>query len=244
MTVQTALQREGSHGPGPSGTGAGRGAHLHPADQVSAGLGLVCGSLFLLLATLLVRTGVFTAEDRAGSVGARDRLRDHPGSLLVQLVHLGDAQTVVVVVVLVATVTSLAQRRWRPALGSAATLVVLAVAVEVSKLLMGRIPPTADGGRSGTFFTDGASFPSGHTAGTLVTLLLVASLLAGPGGAFPSRVLYALLVVASLGTTAAVGAVTVALGWHWPTDVVGGALLAGVVWSIGRGLVHRAPPSD
>lgn len=241
MTVQTAPGRGGSRAPRPSGSAPARGAE-HPApDRGSALLALVSGTLLLLLAWVLVRTTVFTAQDRTGSVRARDWLGAHPGSPLVQVVHLGDAQSVVVVVALVAATASLAQRRWRPALGSAATLVVLAVAVEVSKLLMGRVPPTADGRGSGTFFTDGSAFPSGHTAGTLVMLLLVSSLLAGPGGVLPSRALHAVLVVGSLGTVAVVGALTVALGWHWPTDVVGGVLLAGVVWSIGRGLVHRAP---
>ena len=241
MTVQTASRRAGSRGPRTAGAGSGRGGDQHPSDQGSGLLALVSGALFLLLAAILVRTSVFTADDRAGSLEARDWLGDHPGSPLVQLVHLGDAPSVVVVVGLVAVTASLAQRRWRPVVGSAATLVVLAGAVGASKVVMGRIPPTSNGARSGTFFTDGSAFPSGHTAGTLVTLLLVASLVAGPGGVFPSRALYAVLVVGSLGIAAGVGAVTVALGWHWPTDVAGGALLAGVVWSIGRALVHRAP---
>lgn len=241
MTVQTVPRPDGPPGSRTRGAALTGGDGLLASDLFPALVGLVSGWLFLLLAVTLVRTDVFAADDRAGSLRARDWLGDHPGSLLVQLVHVGDAQTVVVAVVLVATTTSLAQRRWRPVLGSAATLVVLAVGVEVSKLVMGRIPPTSDGSRSGAFFTDGAAFPSGHTAGTLVSLLLVASLVAGPGGVFPSRVLNAVLVVGSLGTAAAVGALTVALGWHWPTDTVGGALLAGVVWSIGRSLVHPAP---
>ena len=120
-------------------------------------------------------------------------------------------------------------------------LQVLALLVEVSKEVMGRIPPTLDGRRSGTFFTDGSAFPSGHTAGTLVSLLLVSCLVAGPGGAFPSRVLHAVLVLGSLATAAVVAAITVGLGWHWPTDTVGGALLAGVVWSVGRALLHSPP---
>lgn len=243
MTVQTAPRHAGSRGPRTAGAGSGRGGDRYPPHQGTGLLGLVSGLLFLLLAATLVRTSVFTAGDRAGSVNARSWLGDHRGSPLVQLVHLGDPQSVIVIVGLVAVMASLARRRWRPVSGSAATLVVLAVAVEASKAVMGRIPPTSDGGRSGTFFTDGSSFPSGHTAGTLVTLLLVASLVAGPGGVFPSRVLYAVLVAGSLATGAAVGAVTVALGWHWPTDAVGGALLAGVAWSIGRALVHRAPPT-
>lgn len=239
--MQTASRREGSPDPRTAEVVSAGADDQDAPDHRSAVLGLLSGSLLVLLAAVLVRTDVFTAADRAGSVQAKDWLRGRPGSPLVQLVHLGDAGSVVGVVLLVAAMASLAQRRWRPVLGSTATLVVLAVAVEFSKTVLGRIPPTPTGGRSGTFFTDGSSFPSGHTAGTLVTLLLVASLVAGPGGVRPSRVVYPLLVVGALGAAAVVGAVTVALGWHWPTDTVGGALLAGVVWSVCGGLVHRPP---
>lgn len=242
MTVQAAPRRGGSRDPGSARSEGAHDTRRRATDTRSAALALVSGSLFLALAWVLVQTTVLGSDDRAGSLAARDWGGAHPGSPVVQLVHLGDPLSVVAVVGLLAGAASLAQRRWWPALGSAATLAVLALLVEGSKVVMGRIPPTPDGARSATFFTDGSSFPSGHTTGTLVALLLVASLVAGPGGLSPSRLLYAVLVAGALATALVVGAVTVGLAWHWPTDAAGGILLGGVVSAVGRALVHRPPP--
>ncbi len=233
VTVQAAARpRTGSASPLPAApVGAGRGTVL---------LALASGALFLLLASVLVRTTVFVRLDRAGTLDARRWGDAHAGSPLGELVHLGDAATIVGTAVLAATMASLALRRWRPLLGTAATLVLLVALVEGSKVLLGRIPPTPSGRRSTTFFTDGTSFPSGHTAGTLVTLLLVASLIAGPGGVRPSVLAYRVLAAGAVVTGLTVGFLTTTLGWHWPTDVVGGVLLAGVAAAVGRALVHRA----
>lgn len=203
-------------------------------------LGVVSGALFGLLTLVLVRTRLLNPGDRAGSLHARSWAAGHPGSPLGGLVHLGDGSSIVVVAVLVGATASLSLRRWRPLLGTAATLVLLVVLVEGSKMLLGRIPPTLSGQWSNTFFTaSSTSFPSGHTAGTLVTLLLVASLIAGPGGMRPAPVAYRLIAAGAIVAGLAVGALTVTLGWHWPSDVVGGALLAGVAIAVGRALIHR-----
>ena len=221
-------------------------APLQPARSPAVGRGtallaLVSGALFLLLALVLVRTTLFVQLDRTGSVDARRWGQGHAGSPLTGVVQLGDAPVIVGMAVLAAAMASLALRRWRPFLGTAATLVLLVVLVEGSKALFGRIPPTASGRRSDTFFTDGTAFPSGHTAGTLVTLLLLASLVAGPGGVRPSPVAYRLLAAGAVVTGLFVGFLTTTLGWHWPTDVAGGVLLAGVATAAGRVLVHRGP---
>lgn len=220
-------------GPTPAASGGG--------GRGTLALTAVSGALFLLLAVVLVRTTLFARYDGAGTVAARDWADGHQGSPLRGIVHLGDGASIVAIAVLAATMASLALRRWRPVLGTAATLVLLALLVEGAKALLGRIPPTPSGRRSDTFFAGGSSFPSGHTAGTLVTLLLVASLIAGPGGVRPSVLAYRLLAAGAVVAGLAVGLLTLTLGWHWPTDVAGGVLLAGVAGGVGRALIHRPP---
>jgi membrane-associated phospholipid phosphatase len=68
------------------------------------------------------------------------------------------------------------------------------------------------------------SFPSGHT--TAAASIAVALLLVAPA---THRFLAAVL---GLGITAAVGFSVIVLGWHYPSDVLGGLLVVGA-WSFG-----------
>jgi undecaprenyl-diphosphatase len=87
----------------------------------------------------------------------------------------------------------------------------------------------------------GLSFPSGHT---MTAVLLYGFLFYAGGRAFPDRRLrypaQALCVVIAVLT----GLQRVEAGVHWPSDVLGGALLAGLIlalliWGHRRFLAHR-----
>ena len=83
-----------------------------------------------------------------------------------------------------------------------------------------------------------ASFPSGHAFGAAMIYLTLAALLSRriqqPAARF-------LLLVLAIGVTAAVGVSRVALGVHWPSDVLAG-------WAAGDRVVTvqalPASPSD
>lgn len=197
--------------------------------------------VFALLTVLLTHTGLFLAVDRRGSAAAQNWLSAHPDPVLLRLLPFGEAATLVLVVGLVAGMTSLAQGRWRPLLGSAVTLVALAGMVEIVKALIGRAGPSPSGRWPAQFGTGGGAFPSGHTAGATVGLLLVASLVAGPGGVRPHSRAYRVLAALAVAGGVAVGVATMLSGWHWPTDVLGGLLIAGVAAPLGLVLVHRRP---
>ncbi len=116
---------------------------------------------------------------------------------------------------MVLSVLALAGAVWLAARGRRADAAWLAgivlggrALVEAQKALIGRARP----GLEHLVEVGSASFPSGHSANTLITGLALALLLSGRRWA----------VIAALAMAVAVGWSRMALGVHWPTDVVGG----------------------
>ena len=72
------------------------------------------------------------------------------------------------------------------------------------------------------------SFPSGHSMQSAVTYLTLGAILARVQ---PRRLLKFYLIVLAIGITALVGASRVYLGVHWPSDVLAG-WAAGAVWAL------------
>jgi len=78
-----------------------------------------------------------------------------------------------------------------------------------------------------------ASFPSGHAFGAAMIYLTLAALLSRRIQQPAARVL---LLVLAIGVTAAVGVSRVALGVHWPSDVLAG-WAAGAAWALASWMI-------
>ena len=115
-------------------------------------------------------------------------------------------------------------RRWRAALGYVLGCLASLTLVTVLKDGFGRVRPELVPWLDGP---TNASFPSGHSANTLVIVLLFA-LLAGRGPAVAAALLFGL----------AMGISRVFLGVHWPSDVLGGWLIGGGVALLALALVR------
>lgn len=132
--------------------------------------------------------------------------------------HLGDPSTRSIGVILFLAIL-IFRRCWHAATVFLVTVALSIAGHSVMKEVFGRsrpeLVPWLD-------HVDTYSFPSGHAAGTMVVLLL-GSLLIGD-----RRV-----VVAAVLLSIAIGLSRVALGVHWPSDVVGGWIFGGGMALIG-----------
>ena len=81
---------------------------------------------------------------------------------------------------------------------------------------------------------NGGSFPSGHTAELMLAFGTVALLTSG-------RAAKAMWTLTALATTG-MGAALIIEGAHWASDVIGGALLAGIILTLARAAcIHPGP---
>ncbi|GAA0289491.1 phosphatase PAP2 family protein [Kineococcus aurantiacus] len=181
-------------------------------------LALACAAGFAAL-TVLVVVGEVPGDGAVSAAAVRAAQAD-PG--LTRVAQVVEAVTQPVWVYLAGFVGVVAahragrRRRARAALLAGA---VASVASPVVKALTDRPRPALEAGLT---TASGGSFPSGHVVASTTVVLVVAVLL---------------VPRARRGAVLAVGAVEVALvavdrvwlGAHWPTDVLGGWLLAGAL---------------
>jgi membrane-associated phospholipid phosphatase len=122
------------------------------------------------------------------------------------------------------------RRHWRDVLLYVVVIAVTVFADTALKEVFGRARPTLVPWLDNP---GNLSYPSGHSANSMVVMLLAALLLSDRR-----------LVVAAVAFAVAVGFSRVALGVHWPSDVVGGWLFGGGAALIGYSLsrrINRAP---
>ncbi|MDQ1418137.1 MAG: hypothetical protein QOJ52_99 [Acidimicrobiaceae bacterium] len=222
--------------------------HLHPAVSTIA---TIFGSYVLVAATLIVSGLVFTHFLSHGFVGHWD---EHVNNWFAAhrtgtwnrvsgwFSALADTLGVVVVAAVVTVVLLI--RRW----GRLAFLLVIGLAVELAAFLsttylVARPRPSAPhlGSTPSTF-----SWPSGHTAATLVLYGGIALLvMAATPRRFPRVAAWTIAVALTLGVALS----RVYRGEHHPTDTMAGVILGiGALWAAvlairagGSSLRHRAP---
>jgi membrane-associated phospholipid phosphatase len=206
----------------PQATGGLLGRRRGPAVTIS----LVAGTLYVLL-TVLVMAHLTDSLDAA--VRQWFRPDDVWGSAQMRadtVVEGLKPPRVALALPVVAVLSGLVRRSWRPVVVALQVALSTTVLVVATKLVVGRPDP------NGEVVTVGGSFPSGHTAVLLAVL----------GGG--------LLVVTTRDVWwawAAVVLVDVLMAWclllqaaHWFTDVLAGMLLATCV--LAAASTSRSPP--
>lgn len=113
--------------------------------------------------------------------------------------------------------------RWRPLGVALVTVVVINVAIGSMKVLAGRGRPSM---QSPDLFTGDVLWPSGHAANVVITSGLIVYLVRHYGQCPIGRRAGWLIVAVP---SAAMTAVSVALGYHWLTDLVAGVIVGQLV---------------
>lgn len=137
----------------------------------------------------------------------------------------GGSMVLVPVTAIVGFQLSRRARSWTPLVVLVSGYAATALSYTLLKALVARPRPMGDA--IGVALPDSAAFPSGHAAQSLVVALLVAAVARPMLATSRTRWLVAALPWAA--TT--VGISRVVLGVHWPSDVVGGWVLAGF-WAL------------
>lgn len=195
-------------------------------------LAALAALLFVADYVLALGTSAGVYADRAALLqgfGGREWAEAHEAtSRLVTTIDVGSLAVLSVGVVVLA----LARARPRRALAGAAVIAGANLTTYFLKPGLGALDPF-DGDAERAI---GATFPSGHaTVAMSATLALVIVL---P----PSW--QALGAVVAAGYSAAVGIGLVVLGWHYPSDVVGGFLVATAWAAAAVGLLHLRPERE
>ncbi|SNR49963.1 Membrane-associated phospholipid phosphatase [Haloechinothrix alba] len=126
-------------------------------------------------------------------------------------------------VLLVAAVLGLRQRRWRPVVVTAAALLTINLVVGLAKLGFGRKDPAFD---DPELFQGGLLFPSGHAANVVLIWGMLAYLLAVYGPLWHRR---RALGAGVAGLTLLMGVTAVYRDTHWMTDMLAGFLIGAIV---------------
>jgi membrane-associated phospholipid phosphatase len=185
---------------------------------VAAGVCVLC---FVLLAVGVTRSVTLDGVDPALRHAVLD-LRT-PGLTVVMRIFtlLGTLPVVVGTTLTGALVLGRRTRSWVPPLVLASGVALSALVTALVKVGVGRARPSAED-RLGPAALDFA-FPSGHTGDGSTALLAVTVLicLTLPRGTARRLALAGAVLLAT-----GIGSSRVYLGYHWPSDVVGGWLLA------------------
>ncbi|WP_344313446.1 phosphatase PAP2 family protein [Fodinicola feengrottensis] len=188
-------------------------------------------ALVVMTADILIEGSLRTFDGTVSEIfDTRAGLSLHTG--LVALAFISEDVYAVGLVVAVLAVATIAARSLRPALTVVGTMAANWVVIEVMKTAFGRTAP--DTGED-LFGVNALSYPSGHSANTIIIWTLLLRIIFGLWGdkiSFLSTPLRRFLVVASLAVV--FGGSLVGLNYHWLTDIVAG-------WLIGIALSMLAP---
>ncbi len=144
-------------------------------------------------------------------------------SAQVGITDLGGIIMLSILLTLTATLVSIRTRRWQPFLLTFVTIGGIQLLVYTIKLLIARDRPNPAGQ---IVAVGGFSFPSGHSASSLVGFAMIAWLICSVTS---RRTVWATAWLTAPLLAVAVGTSRVYLGVHYPSDVLGGWVL-GATW--------------
>ncbi|KDA00827.1 phosphatase PAP2 family protein [Hyphomonas oceanitis] len=181
---------------------------------------LLLGAVFTVLAIAVVTLPQIAEIDRAISQAAQSFHTPLLDRAMISFTQLADSASLIAIAIIIAGVL-MAASAFRPALLCVSTFLGTSLLVSTIKIIVHRARPIQDL-YSGV---DAYSFPSGHMTNSTVILgvlvLIVARTWSGPLRMFMVALLAGLIVL--------VGLSRIYLGAHWPTDVIGGALLGATI---------------
>lgn len=191
---------------------------MHRRVSTPLWLALACAALFVALAWAAHEWAWSVSLDLAGFTGFLSARSSWVEEASWRLVDLGDPREVALITLALA---ALALARGRPRVALAVLLLVAATSVssQVLKVLLAhpREVPILDR-------TIGPeAFPSGHA--TAAMTLALAGVLVSPRSARPAAAVIGALLALGVGVS------TVVIEWHFPSDVLGGYLLA-TAWTL------------
>jgi membrane-associated phospholipid phosphatase len=135
---------------------------------------------------------------------------------------VGQRSVLIPVLLIVAGVLARRHRTWRPVVLAGVSFLILNVVVGAMKIIIGR-SETETGDPS--VLNGGVIFPSGHSSNMVLTGGLIIYLLWRYTDRPPLR---RLVVLVSVMTTITI-AVSIYIGSHWVSDLIGGALVGGLL---------------
>jgi membrane-associated phospholipid phosphatase len=179
-----------------------------------------CLALLVLTWALAFHVGVFERADQSVYNGFGGLQRPHVGSIALWIADLCNGQPYIYLAA-IPVLMALVRRRPRVAVAVIAIILGANVTTQLLKPLLAE--PRAAASVVGVGHVGAASWPSGHA--TAAMSLALCFVLAAPARFRPAA--------AALGAifAVAVSYSFLTLGWHYPSDVFGGFLVAGV-WSL------------
>ncbi|HEY1273722.1 MAG TPA: phosphatase PAP2 family protein [Thermoleophilaceae bacterium] len=193
-------------------------------------LALGCLVLFAVVLVGAYVPGRGSWLDAAGLAGFVDLQSSFVAHFTGRLVRFGDPVPVGLAGAMLAVI-ALARGRPRLAVGVLLLVAATSVSSQVLKAVLAHPRESESLGAGG--HVNPAAFPSGHA--TAAMSLALGAVLVAP------RRLRPLAALAGAALAVAVGFSVVSLGWHFPSDVVGGYLLA-TAWALVLVAVLRLPP--
>jgi undecaprenyl-diphosphatase len=186
----------------------------------------------LLAVVLLGLFAVFTVVT-IGPLGRVDVALNGPRYLapwrdeLMAIDRIGQRAVCLPLLAILTAVVAYRVRDWRPVTVAALAVVGLNLLVLILKLSLGREGPRLE---DPAFFNGGDMYPSGHTANVVLVYGLMGFLLLRYGVA--SRRLRGWLVAAVVALSIVMTATSLALRWHWFTDLVSGLFVGAAVLAL------------